>query len=231
MGPLIHSSVLIVSDDTEFARTIAARWQAERHVPEITLATSGVWRPASSSGYDLVIVGPVRHGKRSSILLDVSASPGTAAVYVADEERDIPALRADYPHLLVIPRQDGWAGTLILVASEALRRVEAAGRAQRAERQALACERHATLGRYMLEMRPSVNDALTSILGNADLLLVEPGELSGESREQIRTIHTMALRLNEIMQRFSSLASEMQAGEKLSQAETEAASPRLVAKP
>jgi len=40
---LHHSSVLIVSDDTEFARSVAARWQAERHVPEITLVTSDVW--------------------------------------------------------------------------------------------------------------------------------------------------------------------------------------------
>jgi hypothetical protein len=228
---LIQSSVLIVSDDTEFARMIAARWQAERRVPDITLATSDVWRPASGSGYDLVIVGPVRHGKRSSILSDVSTSPGTAAVYVADEERDIPLLRADYPHLLVVPRQDGWAGTLILVSIEALRRVEATGRAQRAERLALACERHATLGRYMLEMRPGVNNALTSVLGNADLLLVEPGQVSSESRDQIRTIHAMALRLNEVMQRFSSLANEMQAGETVSQPETPTVSPRLVAKP
>jgi hypothetical protein len=228
---LIQSSLLIVSDDTEFARMIAARWQAERLVPDITLATSDVWRPASSSGYDLVIVGPVRQGKRSSILSDVSTSPGTAAVYVADEEREIPLLRADYPHLLVVPRQDGWAGTLILVSIEALERVEAAGRAQRAERRALACEGHATLGRYMLEMRPSVNDALTSVLGNADLLLVDPGQASGESREQIRTIHAMALRLNEIMQRFSSLANEMQASETVSQLETSAVSPRLVSRP
>ena len=126
--------------------------------------------------------------------------------------------------MLVVPRQDGWAGTLILVSSEALRRVEAVRRAQRAERLALASQRHATLGRYMLEMRPSVNNALTSVLGNADLLLLEPGHASAESREQIQTIHTMALRLNEMMQRFSSLAAEMRAGEKESQAETEAAS-------
>ena len=47
----------------------------------------------------------------------------------------------------------------------------------------------------MLDMRPSVNNALTSVLGNADLLLLEPGQAHGESREQIQTIHTMALRL------------------------------------
>jgi hypothetical protein len=80
----------------------------------------------------------------------------------------------------------------------------------------------------MLEMRPGVNDALTSVLGNADFLLLEPGQAPGESREQIQTIHEMALRLNEIMQRFSSLATEMRVGEMESQDETETALHRLV---
>lgn len=226
-----HSSVLIISDDTEFARTIAARWQSERYVPGMTIVTSDVWHAASNADSDLVIIGPVRDGKRSSILAALSTSLGVAAVCVTDDERSIPSLHAEHPHLLIVPRQDGWAGTLILVSIEALRRVEAVNRAQRAERQALASQRHATLGRYMLEMRPSVNDALTSVLGNADLLLLEPGQASGESREQIEAIHTMALRLNEIMQRFSSLASEMRAGEKVSQAETEVISSGSAARP
>ncbi|MGB0034609.1 MAG: hypothetical protein WBP79_03950 [Candidatus Acidiferrales bacterium] len=222
------ASVLIVSDDTEFARSVAARWQAERHVPEITLATSDVWHSGSGEGYQLVIVGPVRHGKSSEILSALDAEPATTAVYVAGEEKEISSLREEYPHLLIVPRQDGWTGTLILVSNEALRRVEALSRAQRAERLAHESQGHATLGRYMLEMRPSVNNALTSVLGNADLLLLEPGQVSADCREQIRTIHTMALRLNEIVQRFSSLAAEVRAGEKESQAETERESHRLV---
>ena len=222
-----YASVLIVSDDTEFARTISARWQSERYVPGITIVTSDVWHAASSAGYDLTIVGPVRDGKRASILARSTSSAGLASVCVADE-RDIPSLHAGYPHSLLVPMQDGWAATLILVSTEALRRVDAVTRAQAAERQALASQNHATLGRYMLDMRPSVNNALTSVLGNADLLLLEPGLVSGESREQIQTIHTMALRLNEIMQRFSSLAAEMRLGEKDSQAETESISGRLV---
>jgi hypothetical protein len=80
----------------------------------------------------------------------------------------------------------------------------------------------------MLEVRPSVNNALTSILGNADLLLLEPEQVTGECRNQIRTVHAMALRLHEIMQRFSSLAAAMRAGEKESQADTETVSHRLV---
>jgi hypothetical protein len=231
---LNHGSVLIVSDDTEFARMVAARWRAERHVPDITLATSDVWHPGSAAGHALVIVGPVREGKSETILAALSAAQGIVSVCVPGPGQDAQALRAEYPHLLIVPQQDGWTGTLILVAGEALRRVEAAGRAQRAEHAALECQGHATLGQYMLDMRPSVNNALTSMVGNADLLLLQPGQISRDCREQIETIHTMALRLNEIMQRFSSLAAEMRAGEKESQAETQAASlragggPRLV---
>jgi hypothetical protein len=52
-------------------------------------------------------------------------------------------------------------------------------------------------------------------------LLIEPGQLSSQSLEQIKTIHSMALRINEIMQRFSSLASENSKAENASQAETD----------
>jgi hypothetical protein len=228
---LRQSSVLIVSDDTEFARTIAARWQSERNIPEITLVTSDIWHSASASGHELVIIGPVRDGKQSSIVGAVMISAGTAIVCVAADEKTGSSLQGQYPQLLVLPRRDGWAGALILVSIEALRRVEALDRAQRAERLALASQHHATLGRYMLEMRPSVNNALTSVLGNADLLLLEPGQASGDSREQIQTIHTMAIRLNEIMQRFSSLVNEMRAGETESQAETEAAFRSMATRP
>jgi hypothetical protein len=41
----------------------------------------------------------------------------------------------------------------------------------------------------------------------------------------------MALRLNEVIQRFSSLATEMRAGETNSQGETEDAASPLVARP
>src|SRR5271155_148358 len=131
---LSHSSVLIVSDDTEFARTVAARWQAERRVPEITLTTSDVWQASAAQGYNLVIVGPVRDNKISSILSALNSFPANAAVYVSSDARDSASLAAENPHVLVIPREDGWIGTLILVAGEALRRAAATVRAQRAER-------------------------------------------------------------------------------------------------
>ncbi len=217
------SSVVIISDDPEFARTLAGRWQAERRVPEITVATSDVWHPDSGPECHLVIVGPVRGRDRSSVLRAAGIAAGTPVVTLSSDGNGFPSVSPQIPNLVVVPRHDGWAATLILVATEILRRVDAVNRAQRAERLALSSQRHATLGRYMLEMRPSVNNALTSVLGNADLLLIEPHDISADRREQLRAIHTMALRLNEIIQRFSSLATEMWAGETDSQVETESA--------
>jgi signal transduction histidine kinase len=217
---LSQASVLIVSDDTEFARTAAARWQAEAHAPEVTIATSDLWHASSANGYDLIIVGPVRPGKSASILSSLGPYLSTAVVCTPENENELAGLRKIHSQALLIPKRDGWIEILILLSSEVLRRVNALNRAQRAERVALEAQRNAILGRYMLEMRPGINNALTSAIGNADLLLLEPGQLSPECRDQIRTIHAMALRLNEVMQRFSSLAAEMRAGETESQAET-----------
>jgi signal transduction histidine kinase len=58
-------------------------------------------------------------------------------------------------------------------------------------------------------MRHNLNNALTSVLGNSDLLLLEPGSFSAHTRAQIETIRNMTLRIHEIMQRFSSLEKEM----------------------
>lgn len=222
----MNHSILVISDDPEFARAVAANWQSGIHAAEITLATSDVWHASVADGYAVVILGPMREDRLKNILAVLDRSSGIAAICVLNEETARLSLQAAHPHLVFITQQPGWTSTLAAVSAEALRRVDAVRRAQRAERLALENQNYATLGRYMLEMRSSVNNALTSVLGNADLLL-DPDQMAGDSREQTQTIHTMTLRLSEIMQRFSSLASEMKLSEKESQSETEAAADPL----
>src|SRR5258708_19737128 len=67
-----------------------------------------------------------------------------------------------------------------------------------------------SLARYMLAARHNLNNALTSVLGNSELILLDSEALSSNLRAQIETIRNMGMRMNEIMQRFSSLQKEMQ---------------------
>jgi signal transduction histidine kinase len=224
---LNRSSILIISDDPEFARTVASNWRSGNHAAEITLATSDVGRPSSGAGYEVVMVGPVQSGRLSAILSELELGQNTVTISVLEDESACAFLAPKHPHVVFLPRQTGptgrggWIATLFAVSGEALRHVEALRRAHRAERLAIENQNYALLGRYMLEVRSSVNNALTSVLGNADLLLVERGQMTGDAREQIQTIHAMTLRLSEIMQRFSSLVTEVRLSEKESQAETE----------
>jgi signal transduction histidine kinase len=224
--------VLVISDDTEFAQTLTARWQAERHMPAITVVSSDVWHRAQSRDYELAIVGPVSGGAGKSDGSEIVAKLGalTPVICAMKDENSALSLQSRFPQVLAVPEQDGWIHTLILLASETLRRVEALARAQRAERATQESQAYAVLGRYMLDMRPSFNDALTSVLGNADLLLLDAAPLSTDRREQIRTIHVMTLRLNEIMLRFSSLESEMRAEQDVSPSAARGLEPSLAAR-
>jgi signal transduction histidine kinase len=221
---LPNFSVLILTDETEFARLLTACWQAERHAPAITVLAGDLWKEHKETPHDLVVVGPLRDAKVPEILNGLDPSRAVILCALADS-RELSQLRTRYPRLVHIPLREDWAQTLLLVAGESLRRAEALRLARHAEDKAARNENYATLGRYMIDMKHSVNNALTSMLGNAELLLLEPGQLSQQSLAQIKTIHSMALRINEIMQRFSSLASEMREAENASQAETQDVSP------
>jgi signal transduction histidine kinase len=219
---LRNTSVLILTDDSEFARLLSACWQTERQLPGITVLTSDLWKGGDHFTPDLIVIGPLKGEEPSRI--PQSIEPGTAIIICAtSEHKDFVALRSRYPRLLQVPLREDWTQMILLLAGESLRRTEALKIARQAERNAAMNANQAVLGRYMIEMKHNVNNALTSLLGNAELLLLEPGQLSAQSLSQIKTIHTMALRINEVVQRFSSLATEMRDAETASQAETEGA--------
>jgi signal transduction histidine kinase len=213
------TNALILTDDGEFARLLTACWQVERQLPGLSVLTSDLWKNTEVSP-DLVIIGPLNEGKLAEILR--SLEPNTALILCAPAEaRELGLLRKRYPRLAHVPLREDWTQVVLLLAGESLRRTEALKLVEQAEQQVARYSNQATLGRYMVDMKHSMNNALTSLLGNAELLLLEPGQLSSQSLAQIKTIHTMALRINEIMLRFSSLASEMRDTETSSQAETQ----------
>ncbi len=201
-------TVLIISDDPEFSRRLTARWQMERSVPAFTLLSGDLWPRFAVDTLDAAIVGQLRRDVLS-VVLEPLHSTGQPVFCICHDPQTAQLVRDRWPRIAILRRDENWLDMLVLAASEAVHRSRAETRARTAELACAMLERQAMLGRYMLEMRHSSNNALTSVLGNSDLLLLEPGTLSAPARAQIETIRNMTLRIHEILQRFSSLEKEM----------------------
>jgi signal transduction histidine kinase len=215
---LEQATVLIISDDPEFSRAVMDCWQGERNAPSFTLMSADVCRELGSDGFDLAIVGAVRSAILPSVFSALEPS-GKPVLFVCKDKHSSEAEQAG-PEVRVVQQQEGWADTLVMLSTEILRLDQALSRAHRAEEAKKSLEQQAALGRYMLDVRHNLNNALTSVLGNSELLVLDPGSLSASERSQIETIRNMAVRMHEILRRFSSIEKELNAVEK--QAENEA---------
>ena len=202
-----HPTVLVISDDVEFSRSITTRWQMERNVPAFTMLSGDLW-PRFVDNFEIAIVGRLRR-EMLSVVLEPLHSTQQPLFCLCDDAATAELVRERWPRAGVVRFEENWLNALILAGSEAVLRARSDARARFAEQSCAMLERHAMLGRYMLEMRHGLNNALTSLLGNSDLLLIEPGSLSAQARAQIETIRNMTLRIHEVMQRFSSLEKEM----------------------
>ena len=214
-----QATALIISDDPDFSRVVMDRWQGERNAPAFTLMSGDLCRDLDAEGFDLAIVGAVDPGILPAVLraLDPPAKP---VLLVCKAKPSAQEARQSHPAIRILQQDPGWLDTLVLVSAEVVRLGQATARAFGAEQAGKSLERQAALGRYMLNERHTLNNSLTSVLGNSELLLLEPGSLSATARSQIETIRNMAVRMHEILQRFSSIEKELNAVEK--QAENEA---------
>jgi signal transduction histidine kinase len=201
-------AMLIISDDPEFSRAITTRWQAERSLPSFTLVSGSISLALDPDNFHTAIVGNIRP-ESLSVVMEAMDAVGKRVLFVSGDPTLLSMVRERWPGTVVLQQHDNWLDTLMLVAVEALYRAFAEQCFRRAEQSKALLEHHATLGRYMLEMRHNLNNALTSVLGNSELLLLEPGALSANARAQIETIRSMSLRMHEVLQRFSSLEKEL----------------------
>jgi len=174
-------SVLIISDDAELARAVTGRWQSERTVPAFTLMSSDVCLGLDPDSFELAIAGGLR-AAALSVVLEAMEAVGKRVLFVAEDARLVQTVRDRWPGIAIVRQQENWLDTLVLVAGEILRRVSAEAEARHLEQTNGLLQRQAHLGRYMLEMRHTLNNTLTSVLGNSELLLVEPGSLSAGAR-------------------------------------------------
>ena len=209
--------ILIISDDPEFVRSLMSTWRMERDSPTITAVSSSVSVKATLSGHEMVVVGPLRG---CTTLPKIPAIHADSVVCAVGDEESLKAARVEHGNWLLLAEYNGWMRILFSLAGEVHRRAAAEARVREAELANVSQRRLGVLGKSLLEARPGMVNALTSLLGNADLILLSGEPLPDNCREHVRTIHTMALRLNEIVQRLSSVENEMELSERKSQLET-----------
>ena len=204
--PMTRPTVLILSTNPAFARDLTAHWPADANPPEFTVLEEGLFRDLVASQYDLAIADASSADSQFEVKGALATTGKPAIVVHADSS--LPFLHTQ-GNLIELRGQDGlWPMIAGVLGREILRRCQAEARARGAEALCAAAQAEATLGRYMVEMRHNVNNALTSVLGNAELLTLEPG-LPANVLVEADTVRNMALRLHEVFQRFSSLEKEL----------------------
>jgi hypothetical protein len=216
-------TVLILASDPAFSREITAHWPRDlaprSSVPEFILLDQDFTSNLQTSHYDLAIADASTVDKKEKQVRKHLAKPLNRALKQALEASGKPAIlihsvpSRDFYNIhgaiLELRREPHiWPLIACLVGREILRRVTAETTAREAEKACAILQAEATLGRYMLEMRTNINNALTTVLGNTELLMHEPG-LPATVQTQADAIRNMALRLHEVFQRFSSIEKEL----------------------
>lgn len=206
-------TVLILSSDPTFARELSAHWPQDAIAPEFTVLEGDLFHDLIGSEYDLAIA-EATSAKAYSALQQALSTARKPAILVGSAGASSSHTRCHESAVVELYRgesnlqEESWAPVAGLLGREILRRLRADARARQAEGELATAQAEATLGRFMVEMRHNMNNALTSVLGNAELLTLEPG-LPSNVIAQADTIRNMALRMHEIFQRFSSIEKEL----------------------
>ena len=207
-------TILMVSEEAAFAHVLKERWHQEAHPPAFTLMGSDLCRDLAEDAFTVAVVGPLSSDALSAVLNAVHPT-GKPLLLVCSNFAQAESLRNSHPAATLVMQQEGWPDVVVALVSEMIRRQEAVLEVEQLEVANAMLQRHASLGSYILEMRHTLNNALTSILGNAELLLLDPEPAKPGARAQLETIRNMAVRIHETLSRFSSIDKELSAQEQL----------------
>lgn len=197
-------TVAIITDDAAFANALTRRWLTERDVPAFVLM-QGDSDFQNALDFDLAVAIRITPEKLAGAVnaLNATGKPGILVSSLNDHS-------PHGPNFSVLPEIVEWPDLVVVVAHQILQRENAKSELRSVQQTSADLEREASLGRFMLEARHNLNNALTSVLGNSDLILLDAEQLPASLRQQVETIRNMSMRMNEIMHRFSSLQKEMQ---------------------
>jgi signal transduction histidine kinase len=199
----LRDKVLIVSGDPEFNAALLRSWQVAGSVPEYQVVEPGApcECPASCVA---VLDGAKLHSRFSAeIPMVITVTGGELVPVIVEAGRRIVQLRRD----------TGWAEIAAALALQCVLRQQALQRGDELEERLLKTERFSALGRFIAGHQHDMANALTGLMGHAELLMTEPG-ISHEVRQKMGTIHAMSLRLHDVLQKLSSLDRELRVAER-----------------
>jgi signal transduction histidine kinase len=209
-------TVLVVSDDPRFSPTLIACWQKEGNAPDFVCMSGEVRAGEATSAYTLAIIGPM-HQARAAAAIDRLSRASRPLIVVSREPEMLQSARSAPPAPLCIHQQGDWARKVVEYGTSLLGG-NAPPRALRADLP--DADRELLLGRCVIEMRHELSNALTSILGNAELMMLAEASLPPRSREQAAAIHEMALRVHDLFRDMASRENELQLSGSLGPLET-----------
>jgi len=206
--------VWLVSDDERFRRDFESRWRFEREAALFADMTAEEMLARRTIQVDTAVV-KIADSDAGAACLYALDQAGAFVVCVGEFGAAEPTSKTVY-----VSAGAQALDSALRVTVEHLRRLSAEQRFLRAEESLDTQQQQAMIGRSVLDIRHAVNNTLTSIIGNAELLQLDERIVDADIREQIDTMQDMALRLHEMTQRIWSLESELQIGERSSHNET-----------
>ena len=206
--------ILVFSEDREFGNALARSWGQLGDPRELSI--SGTEAAGEQVNGAVVLIDD------AAVLAQLG--PGVVLAIAITADASPPALSSPETsagmRTVWLQRAAGWAEIAVALARETVLRLESQEQAGEAKQRLREAERFAALGRFIVEARHGLGNALTGVLGHSELLLLEAGkELNGETRAQVETIHAMSLKIHETFHRLSSLDIELKLAER--QAERE----------
>jgi hypothetical protein len=112
-------SVLIISDEPEFASTMMARWQTERSVPTFLLMTTPAWSESLVASCDLAVIAGVK--KVVAPLFKKVDEAGKPAILLAPGGLDLQRVRSQYPRFMLVREHEGWVDVVVARAAPSRR--------------------------------------------------------------------------------------------------------------
>jgi signal transduction histidine kinase len=197
--------IWIVSSDAGFADTWAKSWQSHSCAADIGSAVVSRCGELPREAVIVLVDGAdALAGLRDDHFLAIAIVSGEAAA-TATMSR---------PRVVQLSRDWHWAEIAAALAEQAVLRLRAEEQLTDLQRRMREAARFVAVGRYVIEKRHDLGNALTGVLGNSELVLLETEGMPPDLRGQLETIHVSALRICEILQRMSSLEMEMRMAEK-----------------